>query len=82
MAEGAQRNSRDSHGQRRGVKRYAGQVVGGGEIIVRQCGTKIHPGENVGQGRDYTLFAKVPGVVDFVHKKNKIFAVIKEQKSS
>lgn len=77
MAEGAQRNSRDSHGQRRGVKRYSGQVVGGGEIIVRQCGTKIHAGENVGQGRDYTLYAKVAGVVEFINRRNKKFAVVK-----
>ena len=81
MAEGAQRNSRDSHGQRRGVKRYAGQVVGGGEIIVRQCGTKIHPGENVGMGRDYTLFAKVAGVVEFINRRNKKFAVVKPAKA-
>lgn len=76
MAEGAKRNSRDSHGQRRGVKRYAGQKVGGGEIIIRQCGTKIHPGVNVGQGRDFTLYAKVAGIVKFVHRRNKIFACI------
>ncbi len=81
MAEGAERNSRDSHGQRRGVKRFGGQVVGGGEIIVRQCGTKIHPGENVGQGRDYTLYAKVAGVVGFVDRRNKKFAVVKPVKA-
>ncbi|MBI2092979.1 MAG: 50S ribosomal protein L27 [Deltaproteobacteria bacterium] len=77
MAEGSQRNSRDSHGQRRGVKRYAGQVVGGGEIIIRQCGTKIHPGKNVGMGRDFTLYAKVPGVVEFINRLNKKYACIK-----
>lgn len=77
MAEGAQRNSRDSHGQRRGVKRYSGQLVGGGEIIVRQCGTKIHPGENVGQGRDFTLYAKVAGKVEFVDRMNRKYAVIR-----
>lgn len=77
MAEGAQRNSRDSHGQRRGVKRFAGQRVGGGEIIVRQCGTKIYPGENVGMGRDFSLYSRVAGIVEFKHHKNKIFASIK-----
>jgi large subunit ribosomal protein L27 len=76
MAEGAKRNSRDSHGQRRGVKRYAGQVVGGGEIIVRQCGTKIHAGKNVGMGRDFTLYAKVPGVVEFIDRLNRKYACI------
>lgn len=81
MAEGAQRNSRDSHGQRRGVKRYGGQVVGGGEIIVRQCGTKIHPGENVGMGRDFTLYAKIAGVVEFKNRLNKKFANVKPVKS-
>ncbi len=77
MAEGAQRNSRDSHGQRRGVKRFSGQRVGGGEIIVRQCGTKIHPGENVGMGRDFSLYAKIGGIVEFKHHQNRIFACIK-----
>jgi large subunit ribosomal protein L27 len=64
-AGGSSRNGRDSAGQRRGVKRYAGENVSAGSIIVRQLGTKIHPGENVGCGRDYTLFAKVDGVVKF-----------------
>jgi len=81
MAEGAQRNSRDSHGQRRGVKRFGGQVVGGGEIIVRQCGTKIHPGENAGMGRDFTIYAKVAGVVEFKDRGNKKFVNIIAQKS-
>jgi large subunit ribosomal protein L27 len=76
MAEGAQRNSRDSHGQRRGVKRFGGQTVGGGEIIVRQCGTKFHPGENVGMGRDFTIYAKVAGVVKFEDRGNKKFVNI------
>jgi len=62
---GSSRNGRDSQGQRRGVKRYAGQQVKAGNILVRQLGTRIHPGENVGQGRDYTLFAKVDGVVSY-----------------
>lgn len=64
-AGGSSRNGRDSAGKRRGVKRFAGQQVKAGNILVRQCGTKIHPGMNVGMGKDYTLFAKVDGVVVF-----------------
>jgi large subunit ribosomal protein L27 len=64
-AGGSSRNGRDSAGQRRGVKRFGGQVVKAGNILVRQLGTKIHPGENVGCGKDYTLFAKVDGVVKY-----------------
>jgi large subunit ribosomal protein L27 len=64
-AGGSSRNGRDSGGQRFGVKRYAGQAVRAGNILVRQKGTKIHPGTNVGLGRDYTLFALVDGVVRF-----------------
>ena len=64
-AGGSTRNGRDSNGQRRGVKRYGGQVVKAGNILVRQLGTKIHPGTNVGLGRDYTLFAKVDGIVTY-----------------
>ncbi|MBM4329373.1 MAG: 50S ribosomal protein L27 [Deltaproteobacteria bacterium] len=67
-AGGSSRNGRDSAGQRLGVKRFAGQVVRAGNIIVRQRGSSIHPGENVGMGRDYTLFAKVDGVVKFDKK--------------
>ncbi|MBN2494775.1 MAG: 50S ribosomal protein L27 [Deltaproteobacteria bacterium] len=63
--QGATRNGRDSAGQRRGVKIYAGQKVRAGNILVRQLGTRIYPGENVGMGRDYTLFAKVDGVVRY-----------------
>lgn len=62
---GSSRNGRDSNAQRLGVKRYEGQLVTGGSIIIRQRGTKIHPGTNVGRGKDDTLFAKVPGVVKF-----------------
>ncbi|MCY4442516.1 MAG: 50S ribosomal protein L27 [Deltaproteobacteria bacterium] len=62
---GSSRNGRDSHGQRRGVKRYGGQLVKAGNILVRQLGTKIHPGKNVGMGRDYTLFALVEGTVEY-----------------
>jgi large subunit ribosomal protein L27 len=64
-AGGSSRNGRDSAGQRRGVKRFGGQVVKAGNILVRQLGTVIHPGTNVGCGRDYTLFAKVEGVVTY-----------------
>jgi large subunit ribosomal protein L27 len=67
-AGGSSRNGRDSPGQRFGVKRFAGQVVRAGNILVRQKGTSIHPGENVGMGRDYTLFAKIDGVVKFERK--------------
>ena len=67
-AGGSSKNGRDSNGQRRGVKRFSGQVVKAGNIIVRQLGTKIHPGNNVGVGKDYTLFAKIDGVVTFERK--------------
>lgn len=75
-AGGSSKNGRDSNGQRRGVKRFAGQLVTAGSIIVRQLGTKIHPGTNVGMGRDYTLFAKIPGVVNFEDKGKKKFVSI------
>jgi large subunit ribosomal protein L27 len=64
-AGGSSRNGRDTIGKRRGVKRYAGQAVKAGNILVRQLGTKIHPGQNVGLGRDYTIFALIDGVVKF-----------------
>jgi len=64
-AGGSSRNGRDSIGKRRGVKRFGGQLVRAGNILVRQLGTKIYPGENVGMGRDYTLFAKVDGYVKY-----------------
>ena len=62
---GSSRNGRDSPGQRRGVKRYGGEQVVAGNILVRQLGTKIHPGMNVGMGRDYTLFALIDGKVAY-----------------
>jgi len=74
-AGGSSRNGRDSKGQWRGVKRFGGEPVSAGTIIVRQVGTKIHPGTNVGCGRDYTLFAKIDGLVtfeDFGHKKKRV----------
>ena len=64
-AGGSSRNGRDSEGQRRGVKRFAGQHVLAGNILVRQLGTVVFPGSNVGMGRDYTLFAKCDGVVKY-----------------
>jgi len=67
-AGGSSRNGRDSASQRRGVKRFGGQLVRAGNILVRQVGTKFHPGQNVGMGRDYTLFAKIDGVVQFERK--------------
>ena len=63
--QGSSRNGRDSAGQRLGVKRFGGQWVHAGSILVRQHGTQIHPGQNVGMGKDFTLFAKVDGVVTF-----------------
>ena len=64
-AGGSSKNGRDSAGQRRGVKRYGGERVIAGNILVRQLGTRIYPGQNVGMGRDYTLFAKVDGTVAY-----------------
>jgi large subunit ribosomal protein L27 len=64
-AGGSSKNGRDSNAQRRGIKRYGGNVVRAGNILVRQLGTKIHPGINVGMGRDYTLFALIDGVVSY-----------------
>ena len=69
-AGGSSRNGRDSAGQRLGVKRFGGQTVSGGEILVRQRGTKFHPGANVGIGRDHTLFAKCEGEVKFATKRS------------
>ena len=64
-AGGSSRNGRDSPGKRLGIKRFGGQLVKAGSIIARQRGTNIHPGKNVGVGRDYTLFAKIDGLVTF-----------------
>ncbi len=63
--QGSSRNGRDSNSQRRGVKVYGGQAIHAGSIIIRQLGTKIHPGINVGMGKDFTIFAKIDGVVKF-----------------
>ncbi|MGD9330585.1 MAG: 50S ribosomal protein L27 [Desulfobacterales bacterium] len=64
-AGGSSKNGRDSNAQRRGIKRYGGEKVRAGNILVRQLGTRIHPGDNVGMGKDYTLFAKVDGIVAY-----------------
>jgi len=69
--QGSTRNGRDSNPQYRGVKKYAGEVVKGGAILVRQVGSHFHPGDNVGQGRDYTLFSKVNGTVRFHERNNR-----------
>lgn len=78
-AGGSSKNGRDSNPKYRGVKRYGSQVVKAGEIIVRQVGTKIKPLANVGLGRDYTIYAKVAGVVHFVKKKNRTYVSILPQ---
>jgi len=65
---GSSRNGRDSNAQRLGVKRFAGQLVSGGSILVRQRGTKFHPGVNVGRGKDDTLYAKIGGIVEFADR--------------
>ena len=64
-AGGSSKNGRDSNAQRRGVKRFGGNQVKAGNILVRQLGTRIHPGQNVGMGKDYTLYAKIDGVVSY-----------------
>ncbi len=63
--QGSTRNGRDSPGQHRGVKIFAGQSVKAGNILVRQLGTRVHPGQNVGMGRDFTLYARIDGVVKY-----------------
>jgi len=67
-AGGSSNNGRDSQSKRRGVKKFAGEFVRAGNILVRQCGTRIHAGSNVGLGKDFTLFAKVDGIVKFERK--------------
>lgn len=76
--QGSSRNGRDSNAQRRGVKRYAGQAVRAGNILVRQCGTRFHPGRNVGMGNDYTLFALTDGLVQFDQKGRRVNVVVSE----
>ena len=77
--QGSSRNGRDSNGQRRGVKRFAGQEVRAGNILVRQLGPKIRPGRGVGLGRDYTLFALVDGVVRYGRSRGKVTASVEPQ---
>ena len=72
--QGSSRNGRDSNGQRRGMKVFGGQRVQAGAILVRQLGTKIHPGRNVGCGKDYTLFAKCDGVVTYPRSRGRTYA--------
>jgi large subunit ribosomal protein L27 len=72
--QGSSRNGRDSNGQRRGVKIFAGQRVTAGSILVRQVGTNIHPGLNVGLGRDYTLFALSDGIVHYGRSRGRVVA--------
>jgi len=72
---GSSRNGRDSNAQYRGVKKFGGERVRAGGIIVRQCGTKWHPGRNVGLGTDYTIFARIDGVVKFEHKSRERYQV-------
>jgi large subunit ribosomal protein L27 len=74
-AGGSSRNGRDSAGKRLGVKKFGGEAVVPGNIIVRQCGTKWHPGNNVGLGTDYTIFALIDGVVKFEHKSRSRYKV-------
>ena len=68
--QGSTQNNRDSAGRRLGVKKYGGEVVRAGNIIIRQRGTKVHPGKNIGMGKDHTLYALIDGVVLF-HRKDK-----------
>nr|WP_253308209.1 50S ribosomal protein L27 [Rickettsia endosymbiont of Ceutorhynchus assimilis] len=81
-AGGSSRNGRDSAGRRLGAKKSDGQYVVPGNIIVRQRGTKIHPGKNVGLGKDHTIFALIEGLVEFVTKKDQKFVNVKEAKVS
>ncbi|QEK38433.1 50S ribosomal protein L27 [Candidatus Cytomitobacter primus] len=76
-AGGSTRNGRDSAGRRLGVKKYGNEVVKAGNIIVRQRGTKFHPGTNVGMGRDHTIFALKPGFVSFEYRLNRKFISVK-----
>ena len=83
-AGGSSRNGRDSAGRRLGVKKFGGEKVLAGNIIIRQRGTKVHPGDNVGMGKDHTLFATSPGVIKFREKsKGKMFVnVVTEAKAA
>jgi large subunit ribosomal protein L27 len=81
-AGGSSRNGRDSNPKMLGVKRYGGQEVLAGNILVRQRGTKCHPGDNVGMGRDHTIFSKINGVVEFRRRRNdRVFVSVKPVKA-
>ncbi len=73
---GSAKNGRDSESKRLGVKKYGGEAINAGSIIIRQRGTRIHPGKNVGKGKDDTLFALATGHVSFIDKKNKKFVEV------
>ena len=81
--QGSTRNGRDSPGQHRGIKMFGGQSARAGNIIIRQLGTRIHPGVNVGMGRDYTIFAKIDGIIRYerVGKDRKRVSVYPHQTS-
>ena len=81
--QGSSRNGRDSPGQHRGVKMYGSEQVLAGNILVRQLGTLFHPGENVGMGRDYTLYAKADGTVKFTRKRGdrRIISIVPKAES-
>ncbi|HET9598266.1 MAG TPA: 50S ribosomal protein L27 [Anaeromyxobacteraceae bacterium] len=81
--QGSSRNGRDSPGQRRGVKTFGSESVLAGNILVRQLGTKFHPGDNVGMGRDYTLYAKVDGTVKYTKQRGdrRIISIIPKASS-
>ncbi|MEY4092725.1 MAG: hypothetical protein RLZZ496_1907 [Pseudomonadota bacterium] len=82
-AGGSSRNGRDSEGRRLGVKKFGGEAVLAGNIIVRQRGTKVHPGANVGMGKDHTLFATSPGTVEFQKKANdRMFVTVVTRKAA
>lgn len=72
---GSSRNGRDSNPQYRGIKKFGGEVVRAGNILVRQCGTRWHPGRNVGLGNDYTIYSLIDGVVKFEHKSKTRYRV-------
>jgi large subunit ribosomal protein L27 len=75
--QGSSRNGRDSNAQRLGIKRFDGQLVSAGSILIRQRGTRFHPGDNVGRGRDDTLFARVDGVVRYhTHRGRKVASIV------
>ena len=76
--QSSSRNGRDSNPKYRGVKAYGGEFVTAGSIILRQCGTKFHPGKNAGIGRDFTIFALIDGVVEFVKESRKINIIPQE----